>query len=100
MEPMAPKVVEVLPTGEAREHLSETLRRFRDEGPTAEPLVFGVHRKPEGVVIPYGLYEHLTSLIDDAAIVEEVQPRLAAPAQEIGWAEGLAELGVDPDAFE
>jgi hypothetical protein len=45
-------VIDVLPTGEARAALSPTLDRFRREGVTAVPVVFGSHRKPEGVVQP------------------------------------------------
>ncbi|MGI8916933.1 MAG: hypothetical protein ACR2JY_24705 [Chloroflexota bacterium] len=35
------------------------LERFRREGAAAEPVVFGSHRKPEAVVIPFALYEQL-----------------------------------------
>jgi antitoxin StbD len=97
---MGTKVLAVLPAKEARDGLSKALRRFREEGSAASPLVFGVHRKPEGVVISFELYEELLSTIDDALIVEEISPRLAQPAEDVGWEEGLAKLGVDPSIFE
>ncbi len=50
-------------TTEARESLSSTLARFRDEGEAAEPLVFGDRRRAEGVVLPYSVYQQLEPLI-------------------------------------
>ena len=49
----------VRPVSEARAQLSRALERFRREGTAAEPVIFGAHRKPEAVVIPFSLYEQL-----------------------------------------
>jgi hypothetical protein len=49
----------VQPVSEAREQLSRALARFRREGAAAEPVIFGSHRKPEAVVIPFELYAEL-----------------------------------------
>lgn len=94
------KILEVLPTAEARDHLSLILRRFRAEGASALPTVFGGHRKPEAAIIPFALYERLMDLVDDLAIVQEITPRLAEGEDLIGWEEGLARYGVDPATFD
>ena len=46
----------VRPVSEAREELSRALARFRREGAAAQPVVFGSHRKPEAVVLPFAAY--------------------------------------------
>lgn len=51
-------------TTEARTALSRTLERFREHGVGAEPLVFGDHRRPEGVVLPYEVFVQLQDHID------------------------------------
>ncbi|QTX05127.1 nucleotidyltransferase family protein [Agromyces archimandritae] len=43
---------EVRSVSDARDALTKTLRAFRDD-PEAEPVVFGSHRKPEAVIVPY-----------------------------------------------
>ena len=52
----------VRPVSEARSELSRALERFRREGAAAEPVIFGAHRKPEAVVIPFALYEQLVQM--------------------------------------
>jgi PHD/YefM family antitoxin component YafN of YafNO toxin-antitoxin module len=56
---MADSFLPVRPVSEAREQLSRALARFRLEGAAAEPVIFGSHRKPEAVVIPFELYAQL-----------------------------------------
>lgn len=51
-------------TSEARIELSRTLARFRADGERSEPLVFGDHRRPEGVVVPYAVYQKMGALLD------------------------------------
>jgi len=53
-------------TTEARTALSQILARFREEGLGAEPVIFGDHRKPEGVVISYELFARLESAVEQA----------------------------------
>lgn len=55
---------EVTPVGEARAELAHTLDRFADAGPQAQPVVFGRHRKPEGVVLPYELFTAMLELYE------------------------------------
>jgi len=49
-------VVEVLPVHEARADLTRVLRDFRDNPVTAQEVVFGAHRSPEAVIMPYRRY--------------------------------------------
>jgi PHD/YefM family antitoxin component YafN of YafNO toxin-antitoxin module len=51
--------METISTTEARTGLSQTLAGFRRLGVNAEPVVFGDHRKPEGVVLPYELFQRV-----------------------------------------
>ncbi|WP_345762798.1 hypothetical protein [Diaminobutyricibacter sp. McL0608] len=89
--PMLP----VLPSNEARTELPKALKRFRADGALAQPMLFGSHRRPEAVVIPFALYSQLLPVIEDLEIAQLVQARQAAgpstPLADI--AEGL---GLDP----
>ena len=69
----------VLATTEARDALSKTLARFRREGPSARPLLFGSHRKAEAVVLPMEEYERLEQIAEQAHFeqAEDVQRILA-----------------------
>lgn len=84
----------VLPSRELRTELPKVLDRFRHEGMGSQPVVFGAHRKPEAVVIPYDLYATLLPLIEDLEIAQIVRERTeAGPATPL--AETAAKLGID-----
>jgi PHD/YefM family antitoxin component YafN of YafNO toxin-antitoxin module len=51
----------VHPVSVARAELSRALARFRREGAAAAPVIFGSHRKPEAVVLPFEAYAELTA---------------------------------------
>lgn len=91
-------VLSVLPTSEARTALPEALRRFRAEGALAQPLVFGGHRRAEGVVIPFELYAELLPVIEDLEIAHLVRERSAA-GDATPLADVAASLGLDPDNY-
>lgn len=57
---MRPLAMPVQPLSEVRERLSGILARFRRDGNGAEPVVFGSHRKPEAIILPYAEFEALT----------------------------------------
>jgi antitoxin StbD len=88
-------LIPVLPSGEARTALPEALRRFRVEGLAAEPIVFGAHRKPEAVVIPFELYARLLPVIEDLEIAQLVRERAAAGVS-VPLADVAAAVGLDP----
>lgn len=88
-------ILEVLPSNVARDELPKALRRFRAEGESSAPLIFGAHRKPEAVVIPFDLYSQLLPAIEEIEIAKLVRERTQA-----GEARPLSELaeqlGLDP----
>ena len=61
-------------------------------------MVFGSHRRPEAVVIPYELYTELLPAIEDVEIAHLVRERAeagqAAPQADIAVA-----LGLNPDDY-
>jgi PHD/YefM family antitoxin component YafN of YafNO toxin-antitoxin module len=57
-----PAVIQVHPLSEVKARLSGILARFRSEGSAAEPVVFGTHRKPEAVLLPYETYERYEAM--------------------------------------
>ncbi|GAB2705863.1 hypothetical protein BKA24_000526 [Microbacterium marinum] len=91
-------ILSVLPTSEARAALPDALRRFRSEGALAQPVVFGGHRRAEGVVIPFELYAELLPVIEDLEIAHQVRERVAA-GQSGSLSDIAAGLGLDPDSY-
>jgi hypothetical protein len=90
--------ITVLPASEARVALPDALRRFRAEGALARPVVFGGHRRAEGVVIPFELYAELLPVIEDIEIAHLVRERAAA-GESAPLADVAAALGLDPDSY-
>lgn len=87
-------------TSEARSRLTATVRRFREQGGAAEPVLFGSHRKPEAVILPYEAYEMLRSVVEDLAIAVELGDRDARDdGSRFTLAEVADELGVDLEAL-
>ena len=74
------------------------VRRFRKEGLTSEPVVFGSHRKPEAVTIPFEMYQALLPAIEDILLAETVRERLAQ--EDVPWDQALAEVGVTQEAVD
>lgn len=66
-------------TSDARSGLNSVLKRFREKGITAEPLVFGSHRKPEAVVVPFELFERLLPALEEVLLADKVRERLDDP---------------------
>jgi hypothetical protein len=64
-------------TSIARAELTTRVSEFRGLGDDARPIVFGSHRKPQAVVVPYDLF---TALLDLAEGVPHL-PRTAEPAK-------------------
>lgn len=100
-----------LPSGEripvidpetAAHNLRLMLERFRAERP--EPLYFGDNGQPEGVVVPYAVWEQLTELAEEAAQTERAvavtRARLASatPDEYVPIDDLAAEFGWDLDS--
>ncbi len=73
---MRPMVQEIKSTSDARTELSSYVRAFRED-PFTEPVIFGSHRKAEGVVMSVELYERLLSYAEDAEIAALIRRRVA-----------------------
>ena len=69
---------EVLPTGEARKHLTTITAFFREHGAAGGPILFGSRRKPEAAIVPYELIQLLDPIIEDLVIAARARERLAA----------------------
>jgi antitoxin StbD len=91
--------VGVLPMTQARAALAEAADRFREIGLSADPVIFGNHRKPEGVVMPYALYERLLPAIEELLLAELVRARIADGRERVDGAALMEDLGFSPDAF-
>ena len=90
----------VVPSAEARDHLSSYLRLFREEGEQAAPVVFGSHRKAEGVILSYERYVRLTEILDELVASEEVREALSDDTgKRVELADVAREAGFDPAAL-
>lgn len=90
---MEGKPRKVLTTREAKQQLPSLLATFRTEGADVEPVVFGTHRRAEGVVLSYARYlqlldgrDRVRAILDDRTAAgvgmdEEETMRLALEAQ-------------------
>lgn len=87
-------IAPILPSREARTEIPKALRRFRAEGATADPVIFGSHRRPEAVVIPFELYRKLLPAIEEVEIAALVSARQSEPTRPLSELAG--ELGLDP----
>ena len=63
-------------TSIARAELTTRVAEYRDLGADARPIVFGSHRKPQAVILPYDLF---AELLDVAEGVPHI-PKAAASA--------------------
>jgi len=93
-------LVHPVTTTEAREGLTSTVRRFREEGVRAEPVIFGSHRKPEAVVLPYEAYEELRELAEELIVAQRLRER---DARDSGARRSLRDVaghfGIDLDTL-
>ena len=91
---------QVIPSMEARASLSTYLEDFRANGVSAEPVVFGSHRKAEGVIMSYARYTQLVEFLDDLVISEEVAEALANDrGRRTSAADVARQAGIDPAEF-
>jgi antitoxin StbD len=97
---MAASPQTVVPSAEARDRLSSYLKLFREKGGQADPVVFGSHRKPEGVILSYERYEWQTEILDELVASEEVREAIAQDTgKRVELADVAREAGFDPAEF-
>lgn len=88
---------EVLPTTEARSRLSQIVREFERAGAAAEPVTFGSHRKPQGVIVPWALWLEILPAVEDHLDQIEAIERLGHTSEErISFDDAARALGRDP----
>lgn len=93
-------MLEVLPMKEARRILPQASRGFRERGAAAEPVFFGAHRRPTGVLLSYERYIKLLDLVDDLAAALEIRKRDRSDTGErLTLEELIASQGMDPKDF-
>jgi antitoxin StbD len=86
-------MAEVLPTNEARARLNQIAAAFDRAGTAAEPVVFGSHRRPQAVIVPWELWRELAPVIEDALDLATARTRLEdAGTQRVDHAEVIAAL--------
>lgn len=91
-------VVQPESISDTRKSLSKTVHRFRDEGPDADPVVFGSQRRAEAVLLPFEAYQALLEVAEDAAIARRVRERDASDTgNRTSLADAAAEFDVDID---
>lgn len=96
---MTLELPEVSTATDARSGLNTALKRFRHDGIKAQPLVFGSHRKPEAIVIPYALFERLLPAVEEILIEETIRERLTDGSSPIAFDDAARSLGFDPHEF-
>jgi antitoxin StbD len=86
-------MADVLPTNEARARLNQIAAAFDRAGMTAEPVVFGSHRRPQAVIVPWQLWRELAPMIEDAHDLATARTRLEeAGTQRVAHSDVLAAL--------
>jgi hypothetical protein len=92
---------EVLTTSAARSQLTSIVADFRRDGPDAEPVVFGSHRKAEAALIPIAMLEKLLPLVEDIVAVEKAKARYEHDTGErLDFEQLVTAVGFDPADFD
>ena len=99
--PVRDRPIEVLPTSQARKCLPQTSRAFTEQGADAEPVFFGAHRKPAGVMLSYERYIRLLDQLDDLTIALKIERRdRADEGTRLSLDELIGNLGFDRAELE
>jgi len=81
---------------DTRKDLTSHVARFRAEGVDAEPLVFGDHRRPEAVLLPFDTLELLFEVAEDIVLAQRVRALAAADdGSRVTLAEAADRFGPD-----
>ena len=83
---------------ETRKQLTGHVRRFREEGLDAEPVVFGDRRQPDAALLPFETFQLLLDIAEDLVIAERIRERDAADSgQRTSLSDVAAMFDVDLD---
>ncbi|MGH3276280.1 MAG: hypothetical protein ACRDNZ_18380 [Streptosporangiaceae bacterium] len=83
----------VLPTNEARAKLNQIAARFDHDGPDAVPVVFGSHRRAQGVIVSWQLWQRIAPAVEDAQDADLARQRVEAGGDRLPREQLLAALG-------
>jgi len=85
---------------EARMRLPAHVRRFRDQGLDAEPVIFGDRRHPDAALLPYETFRMLLDVAEDIAIAQRIRERDATDnGNRTTLAEAASEFDIDLEAL-
>lgn len=85
---------------EARSRLPAHVRRFREQGLDAEPVILGDRRHPDAALLPYETFRLLLDVAEDVAIAQRIRERDATDnGTRTTLAAVAAEFGVDLDVL-
>jgi antitoxin StbD len=85
---------------EARTRLPAHVRRFREQGLDAEPVIFGDRRHPDAALLPYETFRLLLDAAEDVAILQRIREHDAKDnGNRTTLAEAAAEFGIDLEAL-
>lgn len=91
---------EILPTTEARAKLSQILAEFERDGVNADPVTFGSHRRPQGVLIAWDLWLEILPATEDHLDATEARHRLdRADDERVSFDDAAKAMGRDPSAY-
>lgn len=91
---------EILPTTEARAKLFQILAEFERDGVNAEPVTFGSHRRPQGVLIGWDLWLEILPAIEDLLDAAEARHRLdRAGDKQVNFDDAATALGRNPRTY-
>lgn len=91
---------EVRPTTEVRAKLSQIAAEFERDGVSAEPVAFGSHRRPQGIILPWELWLEILPAIEDYLDAAEARHRLdEAGSERVGFDRAAEALGRDPRRY-
>jgi PHD/YefM family antitoxin component YafN of YafNO toxin-antitoxin module len=83
---------------DTRKHLTGHVARFRREGVDADPVVFGDHRRPEAVLLPFETFELLLEAAEDIVLAQRVRERAASDdGTRVTLSEAATRFGLDLD---
>lgn len=89
------KQAQVLPISEARSELSTIVSRFREQGAESTPVLFGSHRKPEGVIISFSMWQEILEQIEDIEIEKILHNRISNDNKSLLFDELVKKLKLD-----
>jgi hypothetical protein len=76
------------------------VRRFREQGLDAQPVILGERRHPDAAPLPYATFQLLLDVAEDVAIAQRIRDRDATDnGYRTTLAEAAAEFGIDLEAL-